>query len=112
MASYKKEVLANDANYNSITIMQKHLGNDLQTTLKWLVDHYDKKIDNFLAVREKVLKKDGFPVYGPRIDREVADYIEGLGFWVRGNNEWNFSCRRYFGDDGLEIQKHRKVILA
>ncbi|GLB39974.1 putative terpene synthase family, metal binding domain [Lyophyllum shimeji] len=112
MSSYKKEVLSNDADYNAITVVQKHLGVDLEGALQWLLEHHDQNIDNFMAVREKVLKKDGFPSYGPRIDREVADYVDGLGFWIRGHDEWNFSSGRYFGKDGPEVQKHRKVIIA
>jgi len=92
--------------------VQKHLERDLEGTLQWLLDYYDQDIEKFLACREKVLKKDGFPSFCPRIDREVADYIDGLGFCVRGHNEWVFNSQRYFGDNGLEIQKHRKVVLV
>ena len=112
MSSYKKEFLEDDADYNAITVVQKHLGMDLESAFQWLLDHHDKNVDDFLRVREKVLKKDGFPSFGPRIDREVADYIDGLGFWVRGHYEWTFRSKRYFGEDGVAVQKHRKVVLA
>ena len=101
-----------EADYNAITVVQKHLGKDLENTLQWLLDYHDQDVDKFLAVREKVLTKDGFPSFGPRIDREVVDYIDGLGFWVRGHTEWVFRSGRYFGDDGQGVQKHRKVVLA
>jgi hypothetical protein len=112
LVSYKKEFLADDADYNIITVVQEHLGGDLESVVQWVLNYYEQNVDKFLAVREKVLKKDGFESFGPRIDREVADYVDGLGVWVRGYNEWNFASWRYFGDAGLEIQKHRKVVLA
>jgi hypothetical protein len=112
MLSYKKEFLEDDADYNLVTVVQKHLGMDLESALQWMLEHHNRNIDSYLAVREKVLKKDGFPSFGPRIDREVADYVDGIGLSVRGHNEWIFGSARYFGDEGLEVQKHRKVVLA
>jgi hypothetical protein len=85
---------------------------NLESAFQWLLDHHDKNVDNLLGIRAKVLKKDGFPSFGPRIDREVADYMDGLGFCVRGHYEWTFRSGRYFGNGGLAPQKHRKVVLA
>lgn len=38
-------------------------------------------------------------------------YVDGLGQWVRGNDDWTFESHRYFGDKGLEIQKTRLMTL-
>jgi hypothetical protein len=88
--------------------VQRHLETDLEGALQWLLRRFDKNIVDFLDIHEKVLKKDGFPTFGPRVDSEVVDYIDALGFYVRGNNEWSFITIRHLGEEGLAIQKHRK----
>ena len=38
-------------------------------------------------------------------------YVEHLAGWPRGNDCWNFESERYFGSEGLEVQKTRYVKL-
>ncbi|KAH8817571.1 terpenoid synthase [Flagelloscypha sp. PMI_526] len=111
MCSYRKEVLVNDAEYNTITVLQKHLSLSLDDSLQRLLEHHDCNVESFLNVADKVLKKDGFPSFGPEVDLEVATFVDGIGLWVRGYDEWSFASGRYFGDKGLAIQKHRKVVI-
>ena len=61
--------------------------------------------DQFLAAYGKL------PSWGPEIDAEVQRYVDGMGNWVRGNSAWSFESERYFGLDGPEIEKTRRVVL-
>ncbi|EPE04338.1 terpenoid synthase [Ophiostoma piceae UAMH 11346] len=42
----------------------------------------------------------------------LLDYVEGLGNWVRGNDQWSFESLRYFGKNGPQVQKTRLVELT
>ncbi|KAK7012921.1 isoprenoid synthase domain-containing protein [Favolaschia claudopus] len=112
MCSYKKEVLANDADYNAVTVVMVNEHTDIAGGIQWISDYHDEIIEHFLRVREDVIKKNGFPSWGTDIDDQVAKYIDGLGQWIRGHDEWNFGSGRYFGDRGLEIQKTRTVVIT
>lgn len=52
---------------------------------------------------------DKVPSFGPKLDPQVARYVDGLGNWVRANDQWSFESQRYFGTKGLQIMKHRTV---
>ncbi|KAF9030695.1 terpenoid synthase [Hymenopellis radicata] len=112
MSSYKKEVLADDSDYNAVTVVMHNEKTDLAGALQWLSDRHDEIVEHFLRVRDDILNKRNFPTYGEDIDRQIALYINGLGQWIRGHDEWNFGSGRYFGSRGLEIQKTRKVVIA
>nr|BBH51498.1 putative sesquiterpene synthase [Clitopilus sp.] len=110
MCSYKKEIIADDANYNAVTVVMHNHNTNVDGGIQWISDYHDTIVDHFLRLREDVrLKQNGFPSWGARIDREVEAYVEGLGLWIRGHDEWNFGSGRYFGDEGLEVQKSRIV---
>ncbi|KAF8902796.1 isoprenoid synthase domain-containing protein [Gymnopilus junonius] len=83
MCSYK-EILVDDADYNAVTAA---FSGFLTPTMRSL----------------DVLNKRGFPSFGEDLDRQIADYIERLGQWIRGQDEWNFCSGRYSGEDGLKI---------
>ena len=51
------------------------------------------------------------PKFGEPVDTELAQYVDGIGNFVRGNLDWSFECERYFGKKGKEIQKTRWVTL-
>ena len=51
------------------------------------------------------------PKFGEPVDTELAQYVDGIGNWVRSNDEWGFESERYFGEKGPEIQKTRWVTL-
>lgn len=80
MCSYKKEVLANDADYNAVTVVMKNNKTDVAGAIQWISDRHDEVVDSFLKVRDDVLnKRNGIPSWGEDIDRQVALYIDGLG---------------------------------
>ena len=45
------------------------------------------------------------------LDADIVKYVDGLGSWVRANDQWNFEGERYFGKRGPEIFKNRWVTL-
>jgi hypothetical protein len=51
------------------------------------------------------------PKFGEPVDTELAQYVEGIANWVRGNEQWSFESERYLGKRGPEIQKTRWVTL-
>ena len=79
MCSYKKEVLADDYDYNAVTVVMHNEKTDLDGALQWISDRHDEIVESFMKVRDDVLNKRGFPSYGEEIDRQVALYVEGLG---------------------------------
>jgi hypothetical protein len=80
MCSYKKEVLADDYDYNAVTVVMHNKGTDLDGALQWISDRHDEIVDNFLATSKDVFDhRNGVPSWGPEIDRQVEAYVSGLG---------------------------------
>jgi hypothetical protein len=67
--------------------------------------------DRFLALYDKVTSSptqtglDGDSGVAARL------YAQGLGNWVRANDQWSFESVRYFGARGSEVQLTRWVDL-
>ncbi|KAJ7834026.1 terpenoid synthase [Mycena olivaceomarginata] len=113
MVSYKKEVLTNSADYNIVTIITSNCQTDIAGAIKWISHRNDELVGRFLETKEDILNhRNGVPSWGEDIDIQVAKYIDGLGQWIRGHDEWSFNSERYFGDKGLEIQQTRTVVIA
>jgi hypothetical protein len=51
------------------------------------------------------------PSFGPSVDPQVQEYLDGIGNWIRGVDCWDFECGRYFGAKGREYQRTREVKL-
>ncbi|KAH9478062.1 Delta(6)-protoilludene synthase [Psilocybe cubensis] len=112
LASYKKEYLADDADYNLVTVVMHNNNVGIDDAVKWICDIHDETGNNFLKLRDEVKAKLNFPDYGEDINRQIECYIDGLGNWVRGNEEWMYGSERYFGSQGEEIRESRKVFMT
>jgi hypothetical protein len=78
---------------------------DLQQALYWLSGYASKTIFNFLAnIR-------ALPSWGEKVDRAVMVYIDRVARCVRGYDAWSYETNRYYGDNGLKVQKCRKITL-
>jgi hypothetical protein len=78
---------------------------DLQQALYWLSGYASKISSNFLAnVR-------ALPSWGEKIDRSVMVYIDRVGRGIRGCDAWSYETKRYYGNDGLNVLKCRKITL-
>ncbi|KAH7928993.1 terpenoid synthase [Leucogyrophana mollusca] len=103
--SYNVEQARGDDGHNAVTVVMYDFDLDLDGALAW-IDKYCQALEaEFMENAIRV------PSWGEEIDAQVARYIDGLGNWARANEAWSFETPRYFGNEGLLIQKHRKVEL-
>ena len=79
---------------------------DIQGAMDW-VDTYHKE----LSAKFMDIYDNGIPKFGEPVDTELAQYVEGIAYFVRGNEQWCFESERYFGKKGPEIRKSRWVTL-
>ncbi|KAK1834411.1 terpenoid synthase [Podospora conica] len=118
--SYNAERSRDDADHNLVTVVMKELGLSVQETYDWIGRYHDGVAAEFLALYE------GLPVFSEETDdvnREIREYIHGLGNWVRTNECWSFevclprsplvvcvlTCEqsgRYFGKEGAKIREN------
>ncbi|KAK6996946.1 terpene cyclase [Favolaschia claudopus] len=106
LISYKKEVLTDSAEYNIITT-------DLAGAVEWISNRFEELATHFLATRKDILNHlDSGNSWGEAMDNQVKRYIDGLGQWIRGHDEWTFRSERYFGDYGIEVQELRRIDIA
>ena len=65
----------------------QELQTDIQGAFEWISKLNDQLVEQFLS---------DFAAVGsfgdPDLDAQVATYIDGLGYWVRGNDTWNFEA--------------------
>jgi len=95
-----------DDNHNIITIIMHHNKTDVQGAMDWVYNYHKELEAKFMDIYENKIPKFGEPV-----DTELAQYVDGLGNWVRASDQWGFESERYFGKKAPEIQKTRWVTL-
>ncbi len=74
--------------------------------MNWVHDYHKEVEAKFMDLLENKIPKFDEPV-----DSELARYLDGIGNWVRANDQWNFETERYFGKKALEIGRTRWVTL-
>jgi len=79
---------------------------DRQAAFDWVGHYSDKVISRFLAELERI------PSWGEAIDIRVRSYVDGLGQWTRGHDDWSTESRRYYGNKGPEVREKRIVYLG
>lgn len=87
--------------HNSVELVMKEQNLDLQGAIDWLECYAARVHESFLA------NITNLPSWGEDVDRRVRIYIDGLGQWVRGNDDWSFESGRYFGDKGPLVRSTR-----
>lgn len=87
--------------HNMIDVIMNERGIDLQSAFNFVGELCKQSIDRFTECREQL------PSWGPKIDRDVTIYIEGLADWIVGSLHWSFDTERYFGKRGHEVKKTR-----
>lgn len=88
-----------------IPVVMQEQGLDLQSAVDFVGGLCKQSIDRFVRDRAQL------PSWGPKIDRDVAVYVEGLADWIVGSLHWSFESERYFGKSGREVKKTRTVNL-
>ena len=94
-----------DDGQNIVTIAMNQLKTDVAGAMKWVDEHHKELERKFNENFERL------PKWGETIDSQLARYVDGLGNWVRANDQWSFVSERYFGNKGPEIMKSRWVTL-
>ena len=79
---------------------------DIQGAMNWVHDCHKELEAKFMDLYENKI-----PRFGEPVDSELARYVDGIGNWVRANDQWDFETERYFGKKALEIEKTRWVTL-
>ena len=87
MASYRKEFLDADADYNIVTVVMHEKKTDLANALLWISEFHDELAASFLATMDDVLQHtNGVPSWGSEMDTQVALFIDGLGQSTQGRS--------------------------
>jgi hypothetical protein len=95
-----------DDGHNIITVVMHQHRTDIQGAMNWVYDYHKELEAKFMDLYENKIPKFGEPV-----DTELARYVDGIGNWVRANDQWDFETERYFGKKAPEIEKTRWVTL-
>ncbi|KAG2124659.1 terpenoid synthase [Suillus clintonianus] len=105
IASYNVEQARGDEGHNIVTIVMHELDTDVNGAILWVADCHAKLETKFLEAMAAI------PKWEELIDSQVREYCDGLGNCVRANNDWSFESERYFGTDGLEVQRKGWLLL-
>jgi len=103
MHSYVREMSCGLADHNFISVIMKEYDIDLQSAFDWLGEYTDGVISRFFH------ELSHLPTWSPIVDDRLREYINGLGHWVRGNDDWSCESKRYHGSDGLKVRQLRVV---
>ena len=89
-----------------VIILETVYGMELQVAMDYVGEMCRLTMETFVENKAKI------PSFGcPRLDRDVAGYVQGLQDWIVGALHWSFMSQRYFGLEGSEVKKHRYVKL-
>ncbi|KAI0045613.1 terpenoid synthase [Auriscalpium vulgare] len=105
MLSYNKEQARGQESHNVLTVVMAELNVDLAGALEWLQKRR-------ATMSEAVIEMwANLPEWDADIRDQVNNYLLGIIGWVRASETFHFESQRYFGKDGVEIQKHRMFTL-
>ncbi|KAF7372856.1 Terpene cyclase [Mycena sanguinolenta] len=90
--------------HNIITVIVHERTTDLSGAMEWVATRRKALASQFIALYKKVPWDD--------VDAQVREYVEGIANWPRANDSWIFESGRYFGSEGLKVQRDRKVVLS
>ncbi|THH13873.1 hypothetical protein EW146_g6385 [Bondarzewia mesenterica] len=102
--SYNVEQARGDT-HNLVIVAMNERGYSIQEAINFVGDLCKDTIDSFNSVRRSL------PSWGPEIDRQVEQYVDGLQNWIIGSLHWSFETKRYFGDRGQDVKKNLAVKL-
>ncbi|KXN86840.1 Delta(6)-protoilludene synthase [Leucoagaricus sp. SymC.cos] len=87
--------------HNGVEIVMRERNISIQEAMNWLGNYCDGLADSFL------IELESLPSWGADVDARVTKYVNGLGQWVRGIDDWHFESARYFGSAGPDTKKTR-----
>ena len=80
----------------------------LEEALEWVGVRHRERVEHALTIWPRALALS----FSPQVDEDLLVCIDHLMNWPRANDCWAFESGRYFGGDGLRIQKERVVELS
>lgn len=83
----------------------RELALDRGGAMAWAAHYHTQCENQFISGLSKL------PSWGPTIDPQVQEYLDGLANWARANYCWSYESQRYFGSKGPEILESRLVPL-
>jgi len=105
MHSYPVELSRGIAFHNIITSIIHEHQVDIPAAMKWLDVFGRDMVATFLnGVNE-------LPSWGPEIDDKVQQYVNDIGYLVRGTDAWCYRSERYWGEKGKEVGTTRIATL-
>ncbi|KAJ7776404.1 terpenoid synthase [Mycena metata] len=105
LCSYNVEQARGDDGHNLVTIVMHQHNLDVQGAMNRILCLHDNIVDEFCHLWDRI------PTFCGPVDREIRTYTDGLGNWIRANDQWSFEGERYFGKEGLQTQRTRRVTL-
>jgi Delta6-protoilludene synthase len=105
MVSYNLEQVQGNDKHNVIKIIMEQYGMDVQEAMDYLGKWHKDLERQWNETWAKI------PKFGGPIDKDVAHFLDGVAVWVRANDTWSFEGERYFGKQGLKVEKTRKINL-
>ncbi|KAI6163689.1 terpenoid synthase [Pisolithus thermaeus] len=105
LASYNREQGTGDENHNLVTAIMFELGLDRSGAMSWAAAYHAEIEARFINGLLKL------PSWGPTLDAQIKEYLNGIANWARANYCWSYEGQRYFGNRGGEIEKTRLVPL-
>ncbi|TFK35656.1 isoprenoid synthase domain-containing protein [Crucibulum laeve] len=105
MHSYAYEHASGLDGHNIVTAIMHEHKLDLQDALDWLGVYAEARVHRFLELMSHLPSCDSMT------DSNLKIYIDGLGYWVRGNDNWSCEIRRYYGSGGLDVLKTKSFTL-
>ncbi|KAK5651017.1 hypothetical protein OQA88_2098 [Cercophora sp. LCS_1] len=103
--SYPIERARGQALHNLVTVVMHQMDLGPQAAVDWIGNWTDDLVRDFLHCHANL------PSWGPEVDEQVRQYVNGLGQWVRGNNDWSFESQRYFGTTGELVKRTREIYM-
>ncbi|KAJ6490976.1 terpenoid synthase [Mycena sanguinolenta] len=103
--SYNVEQSRGDDEHNMVTVAMREKNFNVQQA----VDHVGEQYQQLSRAFCEDIKN--LPRFPDPVDRLAREYAAGMSLWVYTNIRWSFASQRYFGRDGLLIEKHRRVRL-
>ena len=85
--SHDKEQACGDEGHNLVTVVMHELGLDAQGAFDWIGTCSDGLAEEFLGLYGDL---PGFEDESEAVNRELRKYVDGIGNWVRGNDQWGF----------------------
>ncbi|KZV73684.1 terpenoid synthase [Peniophora sp. CONT] len=107
IASYNIEQARDDDSHSIATSVMHYHDTDVQGAMDWVENHHRGLEARFLELYYHHVPK----YHSCHLDADVARYVDGLGNWIRANEQWSFESERYFGKRGPEIIKNRWMTL-